>query len=107
MTKKLLKQMMQEENEILTINDPDREVEVTDSLVTHFGNRNGLFEKSRKRKAMERDNYEFQCVICFRKYSTEKHVSDHKKVTHFAFLNSHLLKVRKSTKYQPQPHQTQ
>ena len=98
----LLKKVIEEENEILQVNHPDRNIKITQAYVVHFGARHNLFEKSRERRAQERENYEHQCDVCFGKYATAKLLTDHKKVTHFAFLNTHLKNVQKKKSWNSQ-----
>lgn len=98
----LLKKVIEEENEILQVNQPDRDIKISQAYVVHFGTRHNLFEKSRERRAQERENYEHQCDVCFGKYATAKLLTDHKKVTHFAFLNTHLKNVQKKKSWNSQ-----
>ena len=95
MTINLLKKVIEEENEIMNTNQPERNFKIGQGYVVHFGERHNLFEKCRERKAFERENYEHQCDVCFGKYATEKLLNFHKSVTHFPFLNQHLNAVRR------------
>ena len=93
MTMKLLKRVVDEEIEILKVNHPERTVRsISPHAIYHFGHKHKLFDKSNERKASEK---QYECDVCFQKFTTEKGVSDHKKEIHFAFLNTHLYSVRK------------
>ena len=95
MTINLLKKVLEEENEIMNTNHPERNLKIGQGYTVHFGERHNLFAKCRERKAFERENYEHQCDVCFGKYATEKLLNFHKSVTHFPFLNQHLNAVRR------------
>ena len=88
----LLKTVMDEEIDILNKNQPGRNIpHFPKHVVWRFGHRHRLFEKSNERKALEKH---VECDVCFHKFKNTKSVSDHKKATHFAFLNTHLYSVR-------------
>ena len=88
----LLKTVMDEEIDILNKDQPGRNIpHFPKHVVWRFGHRHRLFEKSNERKALEK---QVECDVCFHKFTNTKSVSDHKKATHFAFLNTHLYSVR-------------
>ena len=93
MTLKLLKRVVDEEIDTLRINHPERKIScISPHSIYRFGHKHKLFDKCNERKASEK---QYECDVCFQKYKTEKLVSDHKKVVHFAFLNTHLYSVRR------------
>ena len=57
MTINLLKKVIEEENEIMNMNQPERNLKIGQGYVVHFGERHNLFEKCRERKAFERENW--------------------------------------------------
>ena len=92
MNGRLLKTVMDEEINILNKNQPGRNIQYfPERWVSRFGHRHRLFEKSNERKALEQM---YECDVCFHKFKNAKLVVDHKKATHFAFLNTHLYHVR-------------
>ena len=89
--------MIAQEIEILRINEPDRNLnisekrgtKITDKFITSFAKRNGLSKfitqnihltlEYRRQKGIE-------CDICCKLFTTEKNMRNHKKNIHFAFL---------------------
>ena len=94
MTFALLKKVMDEEIEVLKINQPEPESSIfciPPQAIYRFGHKHRLFDKCNERKASEKH---YECNVCFQNYKTAKLLSCHKKVVHFAFLNTHLKAVR-------------
>jgi len=86
MSVKLLKQVMIEEISLLQINEPERKFLTTDRFTIILGERHGLFNRVRELKDAKREGYEFECDICFKKYSLKNSLMFHKREVHFPFL---------------------
>lgn len=86
MSVKLLQQVMNEEISLLQINEPERKFLTTYRFTLKLGERHGLFNRVRELKDAKREGYEFECDVCFKKYSLKNSLMFHKREVHFPFL---------------------
>jgi len=89
--------MLAQEIEILRINEPDRNLniseksgtKITDKFMRSFAKRNGLDKyviRNNEASLEYRRLNGPECDICCKKFTTEKNMRDHQKNIHFAFL---------------------
>ena len=90
---KLITDILNQEIEIIRINEPDRAFivndmggsKITDRYMRIFAKRNGLDKYvNRDREKMRQSGSE--CDICYKKFTTDKNMRDHRKRIHFSFL---------------------
>ena len=93
MSYKLIGDLITQEIEFIQINEPDRDLniseksgsKVTDKFMRTFAKRNGLDKYvTRDRDKMRQIGSE--CDICYKKFTTDKNMRDHRKRIHFSFL---------------------
>ena len=90
---KLITDILNQELETMRINEPDRAFiisersgsKITDKFTRTFAKRNGLDKYvTRDRDKMRQIGSE--CDICYKKFTTDKNMRDHRKRIHFSFL---------------------
>ena len=95
LTLKIFMEIVNEEASNIKGNEPDREFkEISESYVRFLAKKLNLWKHYKEKREAVRDGYEYECDICFQKYSTHKGMLNHKKCVHFPFLNQHIKAVK-------------
>ena len=80
--RKVLWKIIEDDVEIININFPDRNIQMSSDLVRHLAERNELdkfFPKDKKAR-------DFQCDVCCKKFTWKKAMILHQKRLHYSFL---------------------